>query len=220
MEKISRLQYITQGLTEEAIIREVEEMLEAGIDWIQLRIKNDGVDIPAVAETVKEMCAGWAKLIINDRVDIAVAIDADGVHLGQEDMPVEEARSLLGPDKIIGGTANTLVQCKNLELNGVDYIGLGPFTYTDTKKKLSPVLGLEGIARIVPKEVPYGWMLLSLNVPVVAIGGITPQDVPVLLEQTGIHGIAVSGMLAKAENKKVLINELKQELYGSVEDCR
>ena len=90
------------------------------------------------------MAAYGSRLIINDRVEVAVAVDADGVHVGKEDMPVREARRMMGEGKIVGGTANTVEDIREHYRGGADYIGLGPYRYTTTKKKLSPVLGLEG----------------------------------------------------------------------------
>lgn len=127
-----------------------------------------------------------ATFIIDDHVSLVHHLRADGVHLGQNDMTVSHARAILGPMKIIGATANTLPQMVQAKKQGADYIGLGPFRFTQTKKNLSPVLGLEG----------YRTLLSSFNtdIPVVAIGGITDPDIPPLMS-TGISGIALSSTI-------------------------
>jgi thiamine-phosphate pyrophosphorylase len=213
MKNISKIQYITQSKTEASILAEVKEVLEAGIDWVQLRVKDESLDYLSIAKKVQVLTKEFkATFIINDRVDIAKEINADGVHVGLEDMPITEAREVLGKDKIIGGTANTFADAKNIELFDGDYIGLGPFRETKTKKKLSPVLGLKSYAEIVPKKEPYGWQFLVFNIPILAIGGIEVEDVKQLQEKTGVHGVALSGLIYKSNNKKELIEELKNIL--------
>ena len=210
---ISKIQYITQSNTEASILAEVKEVLEAGIDWVQLRIKNEALDYLSIAKKVQTLTKEFkATFIINDRVDIAKEINADGVHVGIEDMPITEVREILGHTKIIGGTANTFADAKNIELFDGDYVGLGPFRETTTKKKLSPVLGLKTYAEIIPKEEPYGWEFLLFNIPIVAIGGIEIEDIKQLQEKTGVHGVALSGLIYKSNNKKELVQELKNIL--------
>lgn len=211
MKAISKIQYITNGQSEIEILEEVQTSIDAGLDWVQLRVKNEDLNFLEIAKKVQNICAGKVTLIINDRVDIASELNCDGVHLGKEDMSISDARKILG-NKIIGGTANTIVDCKNLEVNGADYIGLGPYRETRTKKKLSPILGLNGYLEILPKEEAYGWSLLSINTPIVAIGGIELEDVRELEKKTKIFGIAVSGMINKSNNKKELLSKLKDIL--------
>jgi thiamine-phosphate pyrophosphorylase len=159
------------------------------------------------ALAAKAICeARGSVLIINDRVEVAAAIDAHGVHLGQEDMPVSEARRLLGEGKIIGGTANTLEDVRGHYLAGADYVGLGPYRYTKTKKNLSPILGLEGYRRIMGRLEEEG-----MAVPVIGIGGIGVEDVLPLLG-TGLFGIAFSGMLVQAEDRPGLVRALEAEV--------
>jgi len=210
---ITKIQYITQSKTEETILSEVNNVLEAGVTWVQLRIKDETLDYVSIAKQVKVITDSYkATLIINDRVGIAREIDADGVHVGLTDMPIQEVRKILGHNKIIGGTANTLADAKNIELFGADYIGLGPFKRTTTKKVLSPILGIEGYKDIIPKTEPYGWQTLLFNIPIVAIGGLEIEDVEELKEQTGIHGIALSGLIYNSKNKSELISQLNQVL--------
>jgi len=185
---ISALHYITTRP------EQAEAACRAGADWIQLRLKDQRyADWKAVAEETLAVCRQYnARLIVNDNPQLAAEIGADGVHLGNEDMPTAEARALLGDRFIIGGTANTtddvLAHCRA----GVNYVGLGPFRFTTTKAKLSPILGLAGYQRIGAEL-----QKLAITVPIIGIGGITLDDVRPLLE-TGLHGIAVSGAITGA----------------------
>ena len=135
-----------------------------------------------------------AKFILDDHVELVRELNADGVHLGKLDMPVAEARRLLGPEYLIGATANTFEDIERGAGQGADYIGLGPFRFTQTKRNLSPVLGLEGYRTIMERCRNAG-----IALPVVAIGGITAADVENILA-TGVTGIALSGALLQAEN--------------------
>lgn len=210
----SKLQYISQGLTAKAQIENIREALDAGCKWIQLRFKNsDEKEFYSVAAKVKEICSTYQTIfIINDNVELAKKIDSDGVHLGLQDMPVVEARQILGPDKIIGGSANTLKDVLVRIDEKCDYIGLGPYRFTKTKEKLSPVLSLESYKFILDQ-------ILNINIPVYAIGGICAEDVDAIL-QTGIYGIAVSGAITNSTNKKTLIQEFNRILYDTVENSR
>lgn len=162
--------------------------------------------LPLAAEA-KKLCSAYnAVLIINDHPQIVKAVDADGVHLGLDDMPIAEARKIAG-NKIIGGTANTLEDVLKRVEEKCDYIGLGPFRFTSTKEKLSPILGIEGYKNIVHELSEQ-----KIIVPVFAIGGITAEDVQEILE-TGIYGIAVSGVITKHTDKKELIKQLNKYFY-------
>ena len=149
----------------------------------------------AVGRQLAPLCrADGATFIIDDHVALVDAIGADGVHLGKNDMPVAEARRILGRDKIIGATANTFDDIEALRHLDIDYIGLGPYRFTTTKQRLSPVLGIDGYRRIMQQMKDA-----SINIPVVAIGGITYDDIPSLMD-SGVRGIAVSGSLINADN--------------------
>ena len=169
--------------------------LEGGCRWIQLRMKDATDDeIRPVALKAQALCKEFgATFIIDDHVQLVKEIHADGVHLGKKDMPISEARKILGNEMIIGGTANTLDDVKCHWEAGANYIGCGPFRFTTTKKGLSPILGLEGY-----REIVNGMKNLGINLPIVAIGGITPNDIPDILA-TGITGIALSGTILNAE---------------------
>jgi len=149
-------------------------------------------EIEATGRELAALCRDYgATLIIDDHVELVDAIGADGVHLGKNDMPVTEVRRILGSDRIIGATANTLDDMLAAVTAGADYIGLGPYRFTTTKKKLSPMLGLEGYRRVMA-----AFRRVS-DLPVVAIGGIGTPDIAPLM-QTGITGVAVSGALLTA----------------------
>ncbi|QKG58125.1 thiamine phosphate synthase [Hymenobacter sp. BRD128] len=188
--KISRLQYITTSA------QAAELACRGRVNWVQLRVKN----LPAAewkqrALDVQVVCRHHgATFILNDNPALALEIGADGVHLGKQDMPPAEARALLGPDFVIGGTANTFADIEGLVAAGVEYIGLGPFRFTTTKEKLSPILGLSGYAEIMAQCRAAGF-----TTPVVGIGGVGLADVAELLA-AGLHGVAVSGAIGGAAN--------------------
>lgn len=200
------LQYITQGRSQEELIDEIKEVLDAGISWIQLRIKDAALPFEKIAERSRLICQDRATFIVNDRVDIAKRTDADGVHLGLADMPIKTARYILGPDKIIGGTANTIEDCLSRQKDGADYIGLGPYRYTRTKENLSPILGLDGCREILNNK--------QLKIPIVIVGGITFGDLKILRETTKMRGIAVSSLIKNSLDKAALVRDIKLILNG------
>jgi thiamine-phosphate pyrophosphorylase len=211
---IPKLHYISQGDSPEGHLENIQNACSAGVELVQLRIKNiDEVNLLKTAEEAREITGKFqTKLIINDNYKIAKTVKADGVHLGKEDSPPTEARKHLYSWQIIGGTANTIQDCRTLLEKKVDYIGLGPFRFTTTKYNLSPVLGLKGYASLL-KE-------LKTETPIIAIGGIAIEDVIAILE-TGVYGIATSGELTKDFNKinrfhNLLQRESKQEQVGKV----
>lgn len=190
---ISKIQYITQGETADQHLDAIQKACTSGADWIQLRMKNfDEETVLKTAEQARKITAHFqTRLIINDYYKIAKAVRADGVHLGKTDGDPVEVREYLGKFYSIGGTANTLEDCKNLIAKQVDYIGLGPFKYTTTKSNLDPLLGMNGYKNIISA--------LPNSTPIIAIGGITLEDVPKLID-TGIYGIAVSGAITQNFN--------------------
>lgn len=208
----NRLQYISQGNTIEEQLYTIHQALDHGCDWIQMRFKNaTSEDTFTLAEAVKTLCQEYlSTFIINDNVALAKQIDADGVHLGLSDMGISKAREILGNTKIIGGTANTFEDIQNHVQNGCDYIGLGPFRFTKTKEKLSPILGLEGYQEILTQLKEQ-----QIETPIYAIGGILTDDVESIIK-TGIHGIAVSGLITESDSKTKLITALNEKLYGNV----
>lgn len=162
---------------------------QAGVECVQLRMKNDSrAKIIEEGKVVKELCLEYnAKFILNDDPELAVLLGADGIHLGLKDMPIGEARRLVGDSMLIGGTANTLDDILKHRDEGADYIGLGPFRFTNTKKNLSPILEYDGIMAVME-----ALDVLGIDIPVVAIGGIRIEDIK-RLKKTGVSGIAISG---------------------------
>lgn len=201
---ISNLHYISQPSHTDNILA----ACDAGCKLIQLRIKNETPDkVMPVAEAVKKICDRYqAALIINDYPQIAVAVEAAGVHVGKLDMTVAAARAITGKNMIVGGTANTLADILQHVQDGASYVGVGPYRFTTTKQNLSPILGLSGYQSIlqVLKE-------KQIAVPVIAIGGIVQEDIPGLME-AGIHGIAVSGMITHASDKQSVVNRIHEQL--------
>lgn len=188
------LQYISHFTPQISYAEGIRMALEGGCRWIQLRMKDaPAEEIVACAEEVIPLCRRHgAKFLLDDHVELVRQLGADGVHLGKNDMPVDEARKILGPDIIIGGTANTIEDIIRLHKQGADYIGCGPFRFTTTKKNLSPILGLDGYKSIVLKMKELG-----IDLPIVAIGGITVEDIPSVMG-TGVSGIALSGAILGA----------------------
>lgn len=190
------VQFITHYTERHSYLDSARMALEGGCRWIQLRMKESPTaEVEAVARKVQRLCKEHeAIFIIDDYVDLAKKLEADGVHLGKNDMPVAEARRTLGEGFLIGGTANTFEDIQAHCRNGADYIGCGPFRHTTTKKNLSPILGLEGYEGIIRRMEEEG-----ISLPVVAIGGITAEDIPAIM-RTGVDGIALSGTVLRAEN--------------------
>jgi thiamine-phosphate pyrophosphorylase len=177
-------------------VQSAEVALKGGCRQIQLRMKDEPAEeVERTARRVKSLCDVYgARLYVDDHVEVCRQVGATGVHLGKRDMPPGEARKILGSGSIIGGTANTFDDIRRLADEGVDYIGLGPFRFTTTKKNLSPVLGLEGYRDILSRCKAAG-----IHLPVLAIGGVTIADIPGLM-QTGISGIALSSTILQAED--------------------
>lgn len=206
------IQFITHTNEHYSYVDGVRIALEGGCRWIQLRMKNATENaLLKAAEATRKLCREYdAVFLLDDYVELVEKTGADGVHLGREDMPIEKAREMLGKDKIIGGTANTFDEVKRIYMAGADYVGCGPYRFTSTKKKLSPVLGIAGYRHIIEQM-----KIAGINLPVIAIGGILIPDISEIM-QTGVSGIAVSGGILNVDNScdsittmKRFINELK-----------
>ncbi len=205
---IARLQFITSPVKQHNYMEQITAVVMGGANWIQLRMKEEPAEkIEQVAIQALSYCMdNGATFILNDHVELAAKIGADGVHLGKNDMAPGKAREILGPQAIIGGTANTFDDIKHLAEQGVDYIGLGPFRFTETKKNLSPVLGIKGYQKLIDsckKE--------NITIPIIAIGGLKPGDFPDLF-QTGIHGVALSSYITQNEQPGAVTLELLQTI--------
>ncbi len=198
------LQFITHFTDRYSYYDSARMALEGGCRWIQLRMKDASPEeLEREAVKVQALCREYhAVFIIDDHVELVKRLHADGVHLGKMDMPVAEARRILGNDFIIGGTANTFEDVKMHYEAGANYVGCGPFRYTTTKKNLSPILGLEGYRNIISQLKAE-----NIAMPLVAIGGITKEDIPVIAE-TGVLGIALSGTVLRADDPVQEMREL------------
>lgn len=190
------LQFITHQTAQYNYVEGAVEALNGGCKWIQLRMKGADIeDIRQAVAILKPLCLHHeATLILDDQVELTAQLDVDGVHLGKNDMPPNEARTILGKKFIIGGTANTFEDIKLLVSQGVDYIGLGPFRYTQTKQNLSPILGLDSYKNILSQCHTHG-----IEIPIVAIGGIRKDDICSIMN-CGVSGIAMSGAILQSGN--------------------
>lgn len=178
--------------------------IKGGADIIQLRDKSLSTsELIQVAIRIAALCRKHnVTFLINDRVDVALVSDADGVHLGLEDIPIKEARKLLGKNKIIGGTAHSLAEAKKCEKEGADYVGYGHIYPTKTKFKPEKPKGTQQLKSIVSK----------ISVPVIAIGGISPVNIG-KVTATGVHGAAVIGAVLNSSDPISTLKKLRKEIY-------
>ena len=200
-----RLQFITHHNEKYSYVDSARIALEGGCQWIQLRMKDSNDTLmEETALIIQKMCKDYgATFIIDDNVTLTKKINADGVHLGKNDMPIAEARMILGDKFIIGGTINSFDDIlQHLQGATPDYFGCGPFRFTSTKKNLAPILGYEGYKNILTKMREN-----NINIPLIAIGGICKDDISKLLD-CGINGIALSSSILNAENPIIEMNEI------------
>lgn len=192
------LQYITNTECPLSVQEQVKAVLDGGCRWVQIRMKDASDDeVRKVVKDVKPMCdAVEAFLILNDRVELAKELEVSGVHLGKKDMLPSKARGYLGAGFIIGVTANTFDDVLEVRALDIDYIGIGPFAYTTTKKNLAPMLGIEGIKNLC-EEMNNN----DIEIARVPVGGIKLDDVEALMN-VGANGIAVSGAIAFADDPR------------------
>jgi len=181
----------------------VEAALEGGVDAVQLREK--GVDIGTRYELGRELrdltTEAGVDLIVNDRVDLAHAIGADGVHLGQSDLPVSAAREILGPEATIGASVSTVSEARLAAITGADYLGVGAVYGTDSKpdaESADDALGLDRLADIAA----------AVKLPVVAIGGVTPDNAAAAIE-AGASSVAVISAVTGADDPDAAVSELR-----------
>lgn len=179
--------------------------IAGGADMIQFRDKHrPASELIRIAVAIREICTQTgARLIVNDRVDVAMAVDADGVHIGQRDIPVEAARRLLGPDKLIGGSASTLEEAMALQNDGADYVGFGHVFDTESKIKGCLPVGLDVLGRVARE----------LTIPVIAIGGISAARVESVVA-TGVHGIAVISAVCASGDPTAAAAEIKEAILS------
>lgn len=208
MKNRGRVQFITDPRPGFGAKEQIEMACACGIDWVQLRMKNfDRNEKLRVGEqSIKLTRRSGALFIVNDDVELARQLGADGIHLGLDDEDPTKARKSLGDAVIIGGTCNNIDDIRLRKQQGVDYIGLGPYRFTGTKKKLRPLLGLEGIQRILQQCKDE-----KIEIPIVAIGGIRVKDIEHLWK-TGIHGIALSSLIVDADDMGTRIREIQEKI--------
>lgn len=212
--KLSKQNMILYAVTDRSWLNgktlagEVEEAIIGGATFIQLREKNlDSDDFLSEATEIRKICNKYkVPFVIDDNVEIAIKSGADGVHLGQNDMNISQARTLLGKNKIIGATARTSEQAVRAEQEGADYIGSGAVFATSTKSDTVP-LSYENLCKICH----------SVSIPVVAIGGINTGNVK-YLTGSGISGIAVVSGIFKSDNVRESAGTLKEMIIDILEE--
>lgn len=206
-----QLQFITHYNHRFNYVDSARIALEGGCRWIQLRMKGvDEAILEHNAIVIQQMCREYgATFIINDNVALAKRIRADGVHLGKGDMPICEARKILGDEYIIGGTVNSFDDILHaIKHSAPDYFGCGPYRYTSTKQNLAPILGINGYTEIIHQMRARG-----IDTPLVAIGGIGREDIPHILE-CGVHGIALSGSVLNADDPICEMQDIRELIYN------
>ena len=203
-----QLQFISHQNEKMTYLDGIREALAGGCKWIQLRMKGaTDEEVRPIALKVKKLCKEQnATFLIDDRVQLVKEVGADGVHLGKNDMPIAVVRKILGDALNIGGTANTFEDVKAHYEADADYIGCGPFRFTTTKEKLSPILGLEGYHEIIQKMKAE-----NIDIPIVAIGGITKEDIPDIMK-TGVNGIALSGSILNAKDPASETHDIMEKM--------
>jgi thiamine-phosphate pyrophosphorylase len=208
-----KLQFITHSNDPEVQLEQVRKACEAGVDWIQVRIKaHSKEEIKELAKQARAITAEHdVMLCINDHLDVALQCKADACHLGKGDMPIASAKALTEGNILIGATCNTIEDIYAASKAGADYIGLGPYRFTTTKEKLSPELGIEGYKSILDQMGAK-----NITTPIIAIGGIEVNDVKSVIN-TGVQGIAISSAIINAENWKEQVASFQNELTSTKE---
>jgi thiamine-phosphate pyrophosphorylase len=206
--ELPRAMFITHYNDRYDYVSGTAAVLEGGLRFVQLRMKDaDDREVLAAAEQLRPLCDRHSALLtVDDRIHLLETGLFDGVHVGKHDMPVAEARKITDGKFLLGATCNTAEDVIAATAAGADYIGLGPFRFTGTKKNLSPILGVEGYQRILSGRGEGA-------VPVYAIGGITPVDLPAL-RAAGVYGVAVSGVLLNAADVKRECGRILVEVLG------
>lgn len=209
-----RLMYITDFDEKISLAEQAENACRGGAKLVQLRMKGaPESELLRQADLVKSVCERHnALFIVNDHPRVARQVDADGVHLGKEDVSPAEARTILGDEKIIGATCNTFEDVINAYKSGADYVGVGPFRFTTTKKNLSPVLGMDGYREICKKMREN-----FIHLPVFAIGGITSDDIDGLMT-CGVQGMALSSYIKNSRNMELKTKSILQTLHAFSEN--
>lgn len=202
--KLPKTMFISPNKDSKNIIKDCKQVLQHGIKFIQLRMKEASNDeVIEVANYLRYLCdKHCALLTVNDRIDLLQTNLFDGVHLGKNDMPTKEAKKITSNKFLLGATCNTVEDVLQAIKHGADYLGIGPYRFTTTKKNLSPILGLEGYKNIIERLNKE-----KINIPFYAIGGIDIEDL-VPLKQTGVYGVALSGTISNALDKQKTIKTI------------
>jgi thiamine-phosphate pyrophosphorylase len=181
------------GFSKKGTLSDVKEAVEAGCKIVQYREKNKSTkEMIFEASEIKSICGNRAIFLVNDRVDVALAVNADGIHIGQDDMPVEIARKLLGEDKIIGVSACNIDEAIDAEKEGAEYVGLGPIFDTSTKKDAGDGIWLSKIREIKN----------AIKIPVVAIGGINKENCEAVILSGADSAVAISAVISRDDVKR------------------
>lgn len=201
-ERLGRLHVLVDSLVV------AEAALEAGAPTLQIRLKSGtDADRYRLASAIAERCrAAGATCLVNDRADLAVAVGADGVHVGADDLPVAAVRRIVGPDLLVGGTAREPDTARALVAAGASYLGVGPTFATTSKTGLPDPIGLDGVAAVVD----------AVDVPVIAISGISAITVDAVLA-TGAWGVAVIGAVARAPDPHTATHDLMMAVAKATE---
>lgn len=209
MKKIGRLHVITDTELQDRFSHvELARMaIAGGADTIQFRQKSGSTrEMIETARQIKLLCIDHGiTFIVNDRLDVAIASDSDGVHLGQDDFPILLARDLLGDQKIIGGSAVTLEEAQKCLVDGADYVGFGPVYPTTSKADAGPVTGIDLMIKVIE----------TVPLPLIAIGGVTKDNTLEVME-AGVHGIAVISAVCCQESPEQATWELFQALKSGM----
>jgi thiamine-phosphate pyrophosphorylase len=209
---IGKLHVITDTVIQSRFshVQLAELAIRGGADTIQFRQKTGATkEMIDISRQMKSICTGaGVSFIVNDRLDVAMASEADGVHLGQDDFPIPLAHKILGEDIFIGGSAATLEEARKCFEEGAAYVGFGPVFPTASKHDAGPVSGIELLRQVVE----------AIPVPIIAIGGITPKNTRDVI-RTGVKGIAVISAVCKApdpeEATRKLLEALRADIKGS-----
>ena len=203
---IEGLYFVTdRKLSKQGILKDVKQVIGAGCKIVQYREKEkSSEEMFKEAKQLAELCKSKDVLfIVNNRVDIALAVDADGVHLGQNDLPLDLARKILGKGKIIGTSNHSVKEVKQSESAGADYISVGPVFYTDTKKDAGPVLGLELLKQV----------RAITKLPIVAIGGVNEENIEEVL-QAGANSVAIISAIVSTSNPGKSAERIVKKIRG------
>ena len=183
----------------------LEQALDGGVKAIQLREKDlAGKELFELGEKTRQLCNRYdARLLINERIDVALAVEADGVQLGKTSIPIETARMLLGPRKLIGASIHLLAEAEKAERSGADFILFGPVYFTPSKAAYGPPQGLFALKEVVEK----------ISLPVYAIGGIKPENIEAT-KRTEVRGIALISAIISSDKPKAAAERILRQLRG------